>query len=108
MNAPSILFIGRNSGTSRHRAFALRRLGYHVSVIDPLSLYSYGSLVDKWTWHTGGLFLEKIIRRKLLASIPRNEFSFVYIEGGELIGPSLVQELKSLFGTVINYNIDDP
>ncbi|HTC61367.1 MAG TPA: glycosyltransferase [Candidatus Saccharimonadales bacterium] len=77
-------------------------------MIDPLSLYSYGSLVDKWSWHTGGLFLEQIIRRKLLASIPRIDFSCVYIEGGELIGPLLVQELKKLFGTVINYNIDDP
>jgi spore maturation protein CgeB len=108
MNGTSILFIGRDSGTSRHRAFALRRLGYQVSVIDPLSLYSYGSLVDKWTWHTGGLFLEKIIQQKLLASIPPMAFSCVYIEGGELIGPSLVQELKNRFGTVINYNIDDP
>jgi spore maturation protein CgeB len=86
----------------------LRRLGYQVYVIDPLCLYSYGSLVDRWSWHTGGLFLEQIIRRKLLASIPPIDFSCVYIEGGELIGPSLVQELKNLFGTVINYNIDDP
>ena len=108
MTGPSILFIGRDSGTSRHRAFALRRLGYQVSVIDPLSFYSFGSIVDKWTWHTGGIFLENMIRRKLLASIPPIDFSCVYIEGGELIGPPLVQELKNLFGTVINYNIDDP
>jgi hypothetical protein len=108
MSGPSILFIGRDSGTSRHRAFALRRLGYQVHVIDPLSLYSYGSLADKWSWHTGGLFLENIIQKKLLASIPRIAFSLVYVEGGELIGPRLVQELRILFGTVINYNIDDP
>jgi len=108
MNGSSILFIGRDSGTSRHRALALRRLGYQVHVIDPLSLYSNGSLVDKWSWHTGGLFLETISRKKLLASIPPIAFSLVYVEGGELIGPFLVQELKTLFGTVINYNIDDP
>lgn len=108
MSGPSILFIGRDSGTSRHRARALRRLRYEVSVIDPLSLFSRGSLIDKWTWHTGGMFLEKLICRKLLACIPRTEFDIVYVEGGELIGPSLVRELKNRAGTVINYNIDDP
>ncbi len=108
MSGPSILFIGRDSGTARHRACALRRLGYEVFVIDPLSLYSHGGLLDKWTWHTGGMFLEKMIRRKLLASIPPVQFDCVYVEGGELVGPSLVKELKALFGTVINYNIDDP
>jgi spore maturation protein CgeB len=44
----------------------------------------------------------------VLAAIPPKQFDLVYIDGGELIGSSLVRELRQRFGTVVNYNIDDP
>jgi len=105
---PAILFIGRNSGTSRHRALAFERLGYEVVVIDPFSFFPTNSLVGLWTWHTGSLFVEGYVARNVLASIPPKQFDLVYVDGGELIGPFLVRELKKRFATVINYNIDDP
>src|ERR1700679_1394290 len=108
MSGPAILFIGRDSGTSRHRAMAFRRLGHDVFVIDPFSFFPNSVFVGLWTWHTGSLFLEDYVRRSLLAKLPPRKFDLVHIDGGELIGPSLVLELKKLFGTVINYNIDDP
>jgi spore maturation protein CgeB len=108
MSCPSILFIGRDSGTSRHRAMAFRRLGYDVFVIDPFSFFPNSRLVGLWTWHTGSLFLEEYVRRNVLARIPSRRFDLVYVDGGELIGPSLVLDLKKRFGTVVNYNIDDP
>jgi spore maturation protein CgeB len=52
--------------------------------------------------------LEGYIRRRVLASIPQIKFDLVYVDSGELVGPSLVRELKNRFGTVINYNVDDP
>lgn len=64
--------------------------------------------VGRWTWHTGGLFLEEYVRRQVLARIPPHTFDLVYVDGGELVGPSLVRGLKRRFGTVVNYNIDDP
>src|ERR1700722_9118456 len=106
--SPAILFIGRDSGTSRHRAKAFRRLGYDVSVIDPFSFFPRNRLVGLWTWHTGSRFLEEYVRRHVLARIPSHSFDLVYVDGGELVGPSLVLELKRRFGTVLNYNIDDP
>lgn len=111
MRNRAILFIGRNCGTSRHRARALERLGYDVCVVDPFALYPLypkSRLVGIWTWHTGSLFLENRITRNVLASIPVKQFDLVYVDGGELVGPSLVRELKRRFGTVINYNVDDP
>jgi spore maturation protein CgeB len=104
----SILFIGRDKGTSRHRALALRSLSQNVSVIDPVGFLPNGRFMDAWSWHTGVLFLEGFIRRRILESIRHQKFDLVWVDGGGLIGPSLVLELKNRFGTVINYNAEDP
>jgi len=108
MNRLSILFIGRNSGTSLHRARALRRVGCDVFIIDPFAFLWHNRLVGMWSWHTGGLLLENYVMRSVLRNIPERKFDLVYVDGGDLVGPSLVRELKNRFGTVINYNIDDP
>ncbi|MGA8670416.1 MAG: glycosyltransferase [Terracidiphilus sp.] len=108
MKRPSVLFLGRNSGTAHHRALALRRLGYDVFPIDPYSFLSNNRLVVSWSWHTGALFLEQFITQRVLANIPDKKFDLVYAECGELLGPSLVHALKARFGPVINYSIDDP
>jgi spore maturation protein CgeB len=108
VNSSSILYIGSDSGTSQHRASALKRLSHQVVVVDPAAFLPRVSLANAWSWHTGGMLLENFIRRKVLASIGRQKFEVVYVDGGALVGPSLVRELKSRFGTVINYNIDDP
>lgn len=76
--------------------------------MDPFSLAPNTRLTGMWIWQTGGLFLEAYIRRQILASIPQTKFDLVYVDGGELVGPSLIRELKLRFGTVINYNLDDP
>ncbi|MGA2647542.1 MAG: glycosyltransferase [Candidatus Sulfotelmatobacter sp.] len=107
-NCRSLLYIGTNSGTSRHRALALGRLGYDVFIIDPAAFLPHSRFVSAWTWHTGGLFVEHFVRRKVLENIPSNNFDLVYVDGGELAGPSLILELKNRFGSVINYNLDDP
>jgi spore maturation protein CgeB len=108
MKPLSILYIGSNAGTSRHRAFALRRLGHEVFIVDPARFLPDGRFTGFWTWQTGGLFLESRVRQQLLASLPDTRFEVVFVDSGELVGPALVRELKSRFGTVINYNIDDP
>jgi hypothetical protein len=52
--------------------------------------------------------MERYIRRHILGSLPQSVFDLAFVDSGELVGPSLVRELKSRFGTVINYNVDDP
>jgi spore maturation protein CgeB len=108
MMSLSILYIGQNSGTSLHRASALRRLGHEVFIIDLAALLPKAAFAASWAWQTGGLFFEGYIRRELLASLPRTQFDLVHVDCGELVGPELVTELKNRFRTVINYNIDDP
>jgi spore maturation protein CgeB len=108
MKKPAILYIGKNSGTSRHRAAALRRLGFDVFPIDPDAYLSANRFAGVWAWRTGARFLEDFIRQRVLASIPPIQFDFVYVDSGELVGPGLIRELKNRFGTVVNYNVDDP
>jgi spore maturation protein CgeB len=108
MNPLSILYIGRNSGTSRHRSSALRRLGHDVFNIDPATHLPNASFAASWAWQTGGLFLEGSIRRQLLANLPKTRFNLVFVDTEELVGPTLLRELKSRYGKVINYNVDDP
>ena len=104
----SILYLGPGSGTSRQRADALRRLGHSVWILDPRQFLPANSVIDKWIFETGGFFFEDRIRRCVLSEVVQKDFDLVYVDGGALVGPLLVRELKRRFGTVINYNIDDP
>jgi spore maturation protein CgeB len=108
MKSLSILYIGADTGTSRHRALALQRLGHDVLIANPFAFLSQNRFTAIWTWKTGGLFLEDFIRRRMLASFRDMKFDLVLVNGGELVGPSLVVGLKHRFGTVVNYNNDDP
>ena len=76
--------------------------------LDPYSFLPSGPLLNKWIFETGGLFLEHVVEQKTLAEISSEEFTLVYVDGGELVGPSLVQRLKERYGRVVCYNIDDP
>jgi spore maturation protein CgeB len=104
----TILYLGSNSGSSRHRALALERLGYRVRLIDPRRFIPSGPLTEKWIFETGGIFLERLIRRRILELTTRESADLVFVDAGELVGPELVRELRRRFGAVINYNIDDP
>src|SRR5581483_12142956 len=104
----SILYLGPDYGTSRHRALALRRLGHEVSIVDPRKLLPRSGVLDYWIYHSGCRFLEAAVGRRLLAKLPPSKYDLVWIDGGHLIGPVLVSELKRRYGTVVNYNVDDP
>ena len=101
-----ILYLGEETGTSLHRANALRRLGHSVKVLWPERILGTNRLVDKWAWHSGGLFLEGMLRRRVMALDVEADLALV--DSGALVGASLVVDLKRRFGTVINLNLDDP
>src|SRR4051812_43255571 len=86
----SILYIGSNSGTCRHRALALRRLGHKVTILDPYSFVPSRRYVDKWIFETGGVFLEGLVERGVLGTSGPGTVDLVYVDGGELVGPNLV------------------
>ena len=103
-----ILYLGPINGTSKHRKDALTRLGHNVKNIDPDFFIPNNRLFHQWKWNTGGLFLEEYIQKKILSNIGKSRFDLVLVNGGSLVGPALVQDLKKYSNAVINYNNDDP
>jgi spore maturation protein CgeB len=104
----SILYLGVDSGTSRHRVNALRRLGHSLCVIDPESLFPNRAVVGWWMHQAGGAFVARRARRLVLNAIGSREFDVAFVNGGMLVDHTLVTELKRRCGAVINYNNDDP
>jgi spore maturation protein CgeB len=103
-----ILYIGSTGGTSGHRARTLRRLGHRVHHIDPRVCLPRSHWLNAWIWRTGALFLAGLVRRSVLAQIPPHAWTLALVDGGELIEPDLVRDLKRRCGVVANYNVDDP
>jgi hypothetical protein len=103
-----ILYVGPGQGTSRHRADALRRLGHRVHLVDPRASVSRPRWLARWTWRTGALGLEGVLRRQVLGRVPDGEWQVALVDGGELVGPSLVRALRRRCRAVVSYNVDDP
>ncbi len=103
-----ILYLGANSGTSKHRANALVRLGHQVEVIDPWEFLPRTILLTKLQFNTGTPWLGHYIHKKVLLATTRNNYDLVIVNCGELINSELVKDLKIRFGVVANYNNDDP
>lgn len=104
-----ILYIGRESGTCLHRARALSRLGHDVQIVNPFDFLPAHPLVNLWIWKAGCLFLGKHVERELLAQQFEGPLDLVWVDCGELVGPSLVRKLRKRFGCpIVNLNVDDP
>jgi spore maturation protein CgeB len=104
----NVLYLGSNSGTSLHRANAIRRIGHKVEVVDPEEFVPKGRVVSKFHWETGGLFSASSVGAAVTERIDRQHFDCTWVDGGRYVGSRLVRLLQSKFGPVINYNIDDP
>jgi spore maturation protein CgeB len=108
LNSISILYIGVDSRTSRHRALSLGRLGHKVQIVDPYSFLPTGRLLGYWIHRTGALGLGGFIRSRILEAVRSAEFDLVWVNAGDIISPDLVLDLKQQARFVINYNNDDP
>lgn len=104
----SILYLGQNSGTSHHRAQSFGRLGHKVRIVDPHEFLPASRLTDYWIHHTGALGLAPFIHECVLRAIKAERFDVAWVDGGALIAPELVCDLKQHAKFVVNYNIDDP
>src|SRR5919106_656231 len=103
-----ISYIGPNSGTSRHRADALRRLGHAVSLVDPWSYLGRSRWGGRWLHHAGALGVPLLIDRPIFRRVRESEPDLVWIDQGAFLGPGLLQRLRSLSAPIVNYTIDDP
>ena len=103
-----ILYVGPNEGTSWQRVEALRRLGHGVFMVDPFDAVSSNHYVRSWIFHTGALGCEHPVQSFVMASVGDKRFDLALVDSGELIGPALVDQLRSRAGTVVNFNQDNP
>lgn len=121
MNAPArndsqkrlhILYLGVKDGTTVHRAHALGRLGHNVDTLDPWGFLPRGRLahkvLTKFVYEAGAMTLEPYVRPRLFRAIGDHTYDIVWVDHGELLGPSIIARLKGLAPLVINYNVDDP
>jgi hypothetical protein len=77
----SILYLGTDSGTSRHRALSLIRLGHEVRVLDPYSFLPAGWMMNYWNHHTGALGSGSLVRNRVLGAIRNLKFDLVWVDG---------------------------
>ena len=104
----NILYLGPNSGTTKHRADALTRLGHQVELIDPAGFLPKNRILAKLNWETGYVYTEALIRQKVLEQIGERRFDLTWVDSGHHVGPSLIAELKRRSGPILNLNVDDP
>lgn len=103
-----ISYIGPNSGTSRHRADALRRLGHAVTLVDPWDVLGRSRWVGRWLQHAGALGVPLLIDDPIFRRVRLSEPELIWIDQGAFLGPGLLQHLRSLSAPIVNYTIDDP
>jgi spore maturation protein CgeB len=103
-----ILYLGQNSGTSRHRFEALKRIGHNVFQLDPYAPLKASQWLAMWSFKTGGLGLENQILRYVLKAIGEDRFDLIWVDNGELVGARLARELKARTRVLLNHNLDNP
>ena len=109
----NILYLGNHSvaSTSGHRAQALARLGHTVDVMDPYEQLSR-QINSRWLgaihFRTGYRFLNRTVASWLDEKVRDKAPDIVWVNSGELLGPSAMQVLKGLNCPIVLYNNDDP
>lgn len=108
MAALSVLYVGPESGTSRHRRDAFARLGHRVQTVDPRSLLPRSPWVDRFEWHVSPKPLGHLVQRRLDAAIDGRRYDLAFVDGGSLVTPAAVRALCERCTHVVGYNHDDP
>ena len=104
-----VLYLGVETGTSRHRMNALRRLGHDVEVVDSAGFHPKVPLSGVWQRYFGSVGAVSVIRRRVMERLASlGQFDVVWVDSGALVSQELVQDLKSVGKRVLNYNVDDP
>jgi spore maturation protein CgeB len=109
-----ILYLGSTTpgSTSAHRAAALERLGHCVVALDPAHHLSRKSHWRAWIdFRTGYRFSQNHLRLALSRELAflQQAPSIVWVNSGELLGPSILLWLRSLYScSFVLYCNDDP
>lgn len=110
----NILYIGSDQAgsTSMHRAFALRRLGNRVQVMnpsEPLASQFKLPFFDSIHFHTGFRLAQGLMLKWLKGTLPfKDEFDLIWVDSGEHLGRECLKYLRTFGCPIVLYNIDDP
>jgi len=108
----SILYLGHDYGTSRHRADALRRLGHKVDILDPWEFFPANRLLrivlNKITIEAGPGWLEPYVRRQLVQRLENRHFEVIWSNQCELVGSAAALGLRGHADLLATYVNDDP
>jgi len=103
-----ILFLGANGYNTLKRAYALKRLGHEVRLVDPYSFFPYKKFLGRLVYYAGASLIESYLKYKISPIITKDRFDVTFVDGGELIGPIMMRVLRKVSTRIINYNNDDP
>lgn len=105
-----ILYLGcaREHSTSLARARAMMRLGHRVEILDPGAFLPTNRFLGALNYRTGYRLVADHVSHKVQRCLANRDFDLVWVNGGAAVGPRLVHWLRGRFGTVLNYNNDDP
>ena len=104
----SVLYLGPDSGTSRHRRHAFTRLGHHVEQLDPRRLLPRSPWIDRIEWHLSPKPLAALVQRRIAAALHGGKFDIAFVDGGSLVTADAVRVLRRNCARVVNFNQDDP
>ena len=102
-----IVVIGANSGTSRQRNGALRRLGHDVHVIDPYAFLGRSRWMGWWLSRTGGIGVSFVIDARIKRRVIALDPDLTWVDHGAFLGPKLIQSLSATGKPIVNYMIDN-
>jgi hypothetical protein len=104
----NILFLGANGWNALKRAKALTRLGHHVRLIDPYSLVPFRNFVGRLIYYGGASLIERYVKIRIAPLINNYKFDVTFVDNGDLVGCKVLDALRKVSTTIINYNNDDP
>lgn len=108
MKKNKILYLGAQSGTSLHRAEAIKRTGHDVDHIDLRKLLPRSPWINRIIYYLGGQYLTFLFYHNLSALLDNKSYDICWVDSGKLISPKVMNLLKVKARKVVNYNIDDP
>ena len=102
------LAAGSPESSSIQRARALSRLGHEVLTINLVD-----ALVRNIWWrrlnnYSGGALAQPRVLRLIRSRLPKHQCDLVWVDSGQLVGPSVIPLLRSRARKIVNYNLDDP
>ena len=106
----NILYIGQaaEGTTSRHRADALRRLGYQLTLVDPLEVLPTHPVLRQINFRTGYRLYTRAIARLIKERVGNRHFDVAWVNGGYAISAACVRWLHERARFVLSYANDDP